>query len=134
MDDDPDFMLLIDLGPEHLDPLKTAFYNLFKLEVTQDTFAQILNGVPTLEAYAEDHWFPIEELPFMEEQHSYPCDHMQESVLNLVFGDLYLTDIVFRRKVSTISWLQWERLQKPTVSGCIRLPSVHVSADIRSRL
>lgn len=55
-------MSLQRLDAEHLEPLKLALANLLSTKIAEQTFAQILDGMPIFRVYAEDHWF-LEGLP-----------------------------------------------------------------------
>jgi hypothetical protein len=63
-------MSLRHLDAEHLEPLKQAMHNLLSTPIAEETYAQIVDGMPIANVYAEDHWF-YEGLPVM--QHKELC-------------------------------------------------------------
>lgn len=50
-------MSLEHLDSEHLEPPKRALNNLLSTTIVEQTYAQIVDGMPIASVYAEDHWF-----------------------------------------------------------------------------
>lgn len=68
------------LDAEHLEPLKQALNNLLSTPIAEETYAQIVDGMPIASVYAEDHWFR-EGLPVM--QHEELCPGVLEKTCSL---------------------------------------------------
>lgn len=64
-------MSLQDLDPEHAIPLRLALSNLLSTPVAEFTYAQIVDGMPVSDVYAEDHFFR-EEWPVMQHEELCP--------------------------------------------------------------
>lgn len=45
------------LGIEHLEPLRRALINFLSAPISEFTYAQIIDGQPTSDVYAADHYF-----------------------------------------------------------------------------
>lgn len=72
-------MSLEHLDSEHLEPLKRALNNLLSTTIVEQTYAQIVDGMPIASVYAEDHWFR-EGNPLM--QHEELCPGVLEKTRN----------------------------------------------------
>lgn len=70
------------LDAEHLDTLKQALNNLLSTTIAEETYAQILDGMPLASVYAEDHWFR-EGLPDFVTQHEEFCPGVLEKTRSL---------------------------------------------------
>lgn len=64
-------MSLQDLDSEHGTPLRLALNNLLSTPVAEFTYAQIVDGMPVSDVYAEDHWF-LEDWPVMQHEELCP--------------------------------------------------------------
>lgn len=62
---------LADLDLGHLEPFRRALFNVLSAPVAEFTFAQIVDGQPTSEVYADDHYFR-EGLPVMQHENLCP--------------------------------------------------------------
>lgn len=58
-------MSLADLDSEHLDPLRRAIRNILLTPIAEETYGQIIDGLPLHSVYEQDHacW---EDAPVME--------------------------------------------------------------------
>ena len=64
-------MSLADLDGEHLASLKQAMTNILSTPLAEFAYAQIIDGMPTRDAYIADHYFH-EGIPALDHQELCP--------------------------------------------------------------
>lgn len=88
-------MPLSDLDEAHFEPLARGITNVFSTKIAQDTFAELVDGVPLRKSHQEAHGRPlIDALTHPARQHTALCpgtlERMEEFKAKFVIQDLEL--------------------------------------------
>lgn len=114
------------LGIEHLQPLRRALMNFLSTPISEFTYAQIIDGQPTSDVYAADHYFR-DGLPVTNHEELCPGSIEKARAFR---ADFNVLDLIFEPKVSTaetqftdlhnlITWLQTLEAYQETFPGSI---------------
>lgn len=85
------------LGIKHLQPLRRALNNFLAAPISEFTYAQIIDGLPTSDVYAADHYFRD---GLAVSDHEVLCPGSLEKA-RAFRGDFNVLDLIFEPKVST---------------------------------
>lgn len=108
------------LDEEHMIIFRNALENLLLTEVSESTYAEIIDGLPTLDSWNEFHyWVPATGNPIVEMDHKELCAGSREKAQRLRSEfDIYI--LLFPSQVSQIldfnnlkDFLSSERLAPP---------------------
>lgn len=85
------------LDIEHLQPLRRALINFLSVPISEFTYAQIIDGQPTSDVYAADHFFS-DDLTVSDHEELCPGSIEKTRAFR---SDFNVLDLVFEPKVST---------------------------------
>lgn len=114
------------LGIDHLQPLRRARMNFLSAPISEFTYAQIIDGQPTSDVYAADHYFR-DGLAVTDHEELCPGSIEKARAFR---ADFNVLELIFEANVSTeekgftdlhhlITWLQTLEAYQDTLPGSI---------------